>query len=503
MPQRDPFKMYDARWEIHEFDDAGVIRLFEATFAYGRRLNVDTITLARDGRLAAAHVLELGIDTAVRMGFRTIVCPDPISTPQAYFLALHTSREFPRTMGLMITASHNPRQYIGVKFTVPMVQAVGMDCGPMGGLTAIRSLYHCPEEFGRVAGGSLSLVNLNREYIDYSMRLANVGPGSLSDLAVVLDGLHGSAGPELMTALQIAGARVEPLRLIPNGHFPTGSPNPTSIGKMERAMAIAAERDCAVVLGLDGDGDRIVFGDRRGIFSAGFAAIPILRACVEANSSEGGRSPLAPVLYDLKVNPQALAEWGKLGIRPMLFRNGHSQIKHFMRQINALAAAEESGHYYHRISLEGLTAWCENTLFTALLFLRAAYDEPGLLHELWDLQTSVKTAGEFNYQFADNTARDQAIRAAVDQFIHDGAAVVSHSPDGTDLHGMVISKGVAVSETGVNLDSGWYSGHLRMATNEKSVARAYFSAADPDRIEQIMATIRHIFAHKFKGALIE
>src|SRR5690606_17213755 len=119
------------------------------------------------------------------------------------------------------------------------------------------------------------------------------------------------------------------------------------------------EADCQAVIGVDGDGDRIVFGDRRGILTAGFAFVPILRACLESTQQAAGSGQRAaappPVLYDPKVSPLALAEWGKLGARPVLFRNGHSQIKDYMTRIGALAAAEESGHYYHRITLDGLT----------------------------------------------------------------------------------------------------------------------------------------------------
>jgi len=84
---------------VAEFDDANVRRLFEATYIYGRELGVDTLTLARDGRLGAAHTLELAIDEAVRQGLRVIACTDPISTPQSYFMTLLTTREHPGTMG--------------------------------------------------------------------------------------------------------------------------------------------------------------------------------------------------------------------------------------------------------------------------------------------------------------------------------------------------------------------------------------------------------------------
>ena len=79
-------------------------------------------------------------------------------------------------MGLVITASHNPAQYIGVKFTVPTVQAIGLDCGPLGGLAKVREIYHSPEQFPAVAGGELQLIkHPTEEYVAYSLQAAGVG----------------------------------------------------------------------------------------------------------------------------------------------------------------------------------------------------------------------------------------------------------------------------------------------------------------------------------------
>ena len=146
-------------------------------------------------------------------------------------------------MGLTITASHNPTQYVGVKFTVPTVQAIGVECGPLGGLSKVREIYHSAEKFDSVGGGEMHLItHPTEEYVAYSIAAAGVRPGDLAGLTVVLDAFHGSAGPEIWHALVQAGARVIPLRLVPDGNFPTGSPNPTSQGKMHRAILCAGKR---------------------------------------------------------------------------------------------------------------------------------------------------------------------------------------------------------------------------------------------------------------------
>jgi phosphomannomutase len=486
VPAADPIKVYDARWEVHDFDDAAIRRLFEATLIYARRYDVDTIILSRDARLHAGHVVELALDVALRMGFRVYLSPHASGTPHAYFMSHYISRTYPGTMGLAVTASHNPADYIGVKFTVPTVQAIGLDCGPDGGLTAIRKIYHSNEKPEPKAGGTVEILDLLNEYVDFSLEQAKLKPGDLDGLSIVMDTMNGSAGPELLAALHKAGVAVEALRLVPDGTFPTGSPNPTSLGKMDEAVARAQQNGHILALGVDGDGDRLVFGDSRGILAAGFVTIPILKAV----GLTGEGSEPQSVLYDPKVNPLALAEWGRLHAKPVLFRNGHSQIKDHMRRINAIAAAEESGHYYHRITMNDSTVYCENNLLTALLFLESLKRQPGMMDELWSLQNRVSTTGEFNYQFPDNDVRDRALGDLVESFDRDGAVSTTRSPDGADLHGTLISKGITIKGDEVQLDSGWFSGYLRVATNERGVVRSYFSTGDPDRLTEIETTAR-------------
>jgi len=496
----DPIKVYDARWEAEEFSDAAIRRLFEATYAYGRELGVDTLTLGRDARLAAGHVMELALEEALRQGLRVYLCPDPISTPQSYFTTLWVTQKHRDTMGLTITASHNPRQYVGVKFTVPVVAAIGADCGPRGGLTRIREIYHSGQRFAPVSGGTLQLHDLADRYIEFSMQQAGVKPGQFAGLSVVLDSFNGSAGPEIYRALVTAGARVHAMRLVPDGTFPAGSPNPTSQGKMNAAVKLAGEQKCQAVIGIDGDGDRIVFGSPRGILTAGFAFVPILQACLESRSAAAS-SP--PVLYDPKVNPLALAEWGRLGARPVLFRNGHSQIKDYMTRIGALAAAEESGHYYHRIALGDLTISGENSIMTVLLFLRALARDAGLMDRLWEMESRIFTTGEFNYQFDGDGTRDRAMAAVIRHFTGEGAGTVTATPDGIDLQGTCVSRGVHLDPGAVKLEAGWYSGYLRIATNEKGVVRSYFSAGDAATGRRVETDTRRILEEQFAGKVID
>ncbi len=497
---RDPIKVYDARWEAAEFSDAEVKRLFEATLLYAYELGVKAITFGRDARLSAGRVMDIGVETALEAGFDVYVNPSPISTPQSYFNTLRVSQDQHATMGLTVTASHNPASYVGVKFTVPCVHAIGYDCGPMGGLRRVRELYHSKAQPPHRARGRLTLIDFAEQYIDFSLETAGVKPGSLKGLSVVIDAFNGSCGPEMARVLERAGATARARRLIPDGTFPTGSPNPTSQGKMDGAVALAKETNADLVIGIDGDGDRLVFGDGRGILTAGFAFVPVLKSCL-LTADQSKAAP--PVLYDPKVSPLALAEWGKLGARPVLFRNGHSQIKDYMTTITALAAAEESGHYYHRLRLGDLVISGENSALTVLLMAQSLHADRDLMNRLWAMQDQVVTSGEFNYQFPDDATRDRALKAVIDHFVRDKADIATTTADGIDLQGTCVNKGVKLDPGSVALAAGWYSGYFRVATNERGVVRSYVSAGEKATGQAAESICREILGGTFKGQVVE
>ncbi|NJL30402.1 MAG: hypothetical protein HC898_01540 [Phycisphaerales bacterium] len=235
-------------------------------------------------------------------------------------------------------------------------------------------------------------MDLTREYLEFSLKAAGVKPGMLKGMK---SGTR--CVPRLGWAGDLPGAGTGGgtgayLAIDPGWAFPTGSPNPTSQGKMDGAVALCKKIKGDVVIGVDGDGDRMVFGDKRGILTAGFVTVPVLKSAgVGGHGKARGKKGPESVLYDPKVSPLALAEWGKLGVQPVLFRNGHSQIKDYMRQISAPAAAEESGHYYHQITMGKLSVWSENSIMTVLFFLKALAQDRGLMDQLWALQNQVFT----------------------------------------------------------------------------------------------------------------
>ena len=498
MKQSDPIKVYDARWERGEFSEAQIKRLFEASFIYGKELGVDTVFFSRDARFGCAEVIQWGIDSAKKANFEVYICPNSISTPQSYFATAKITLDHPGTMGFAVTASHNPANYIGIKMTTPGIRAIGLDSGPLGGLKRIREIYHSDlhlSETGRNA--KLHLVDFQNTFIDESLKAAAVAPGSLFGIKVVLDSMNGSGGAETYSALQKAGVDVTPVNLLPDGFFPNGSPNPTSIGKMDKNIKLASEIQADAVIGLDGDGDRIVFGTPKGLLSAGFAMIQVLHGINRGSLGQ------IQIIADPKINPVALSEWRKLDAMPILFRNGHSQIKDYMKQIGAVLAVEESGHFYHLMHLDTLSYFAENQLLTILLFLKVCKNNKELSKNIIGQQAAVHSTGEINYQFENDQIRDEALNSAVNLFKHIGARIITHSKDGIDLEGIMILYGIDSNTFLLESEDNWLSGYFRIATNEKSVARFYLSAANLENCRIHENDIRKLLENTYHGIIVD
>jgi hypothetical protein len=140
---------------------------------------------------------------------------------------------------------------------------------------------------------------------------------------------------------------------------------------------------------------------------------------------------------------------------------------------------------------------------TVLLFLQAIARDPGLMDALWRMEDQVFTTGEFNYQFDSDQTRDRALDAVVKHFVAEGSSTVTATPDGIDLQGTCLARGVHLDPGNVSLDPAWYSGYLRIATNEKGVVRSYFSAGDTTSGQRVENDARAILGKQFAGKVID
>lgn len=504
------FKAYDIRTRSSRLTPALADRLIIALGHYIRKvLKADSVVLGRDARLAAPSIMERAVEILPDMGISVILNPLQESTCLFYFSCLKN----PKSAAVMITASHNPGEFIGLKIMAPGMITLAMDSGPGGGLTAILAFYL---QGGRVQTQSQgrATVHVRRyldAYIDYSMRLAGVRKDSLAGVPILADFLCGSAGAEITEALGFAGASVRTRNLVPDGTFPIGDPNPIIIKSIQPTWDLMKKGGYSFGFCYDGDGDRMDIMDSHGeqlapSFNLSILAPEIMeyfRAVHGAGCFDGGTSaPWKPQLYsDVKSNPMAMVDQAQCGIDVHIIRNGHSFIKEALRANfgrQYLVAAEESAHYYMNFPYDpdNLTkgfAAMENTLYFTLLTARMWVAHPERFQRAMARQDNVVREREWPCHFSDESLMEGVMSEVETEFSARGLSVLSTMEDGTSLDATLMRKGLPeLITSATDISGSWFQVAQRISRSEEGMARWEVVSSSREDCEEAVAAIRKI-----------
>jgi len=231
----------------------------------------------------------------------------------------------------IVTASHNPPEYNGLKFMLGDLPVTP------GDVERVRRRVEAGEfQRGR---GRAERRDVRDEYLRWiEQRFAGTGAGQ----TVLVDAGSGTASHWAPEAFRRAGYQVDTLFCEPDGCFPNRSPNPTAPGALAAASAIAAQAEPDFAACFDGDGDRVVFLDETGhVVTPEQALILLARHLVPSE-------PGAAVVYDQKCTRAVAREVKRAGGRPLAELSGHAFIKRRLTLEGALLAGEVSGHFYFR-----------------------------------------------------------------------------------------------------------------------------------------------------------
>ena len=323
------FKAYDVRG-IHptELDEEGAYRIGRA---YVEHFEPRSIAVGRDMRLAAPAMTAALIEGAADGG-ADVLDVGMVGTEMVYYAV----GELGLDGGVCVTASHNPKQYTGMK----IVRRGALPVGGDSGLEDVRRVAEAG--FGEVGQrGEVRAEDIWEGFVEKV--LSFVDPTAIRPLRVVVDAANGMAGTMLPHVLaRLPQLDVVPCYFEPDGSFPNHEPNP--LLPENRAFIVEKTRTEEADLGVayDGDADRCFFVDDRGEFVPGdFVTALLAQAMLR-------RERGAKILYDVRASwavPRAIEEAGGV---PLVNRVGHAYIKHRMRKEDALFAGEVSAHYYFR-----------------------------------------------------------------------------------------------------------------------------------------------------------
>jgi phosphomannomutase len=387
------FKAYDIRGlygeEMDETTAHAIGRAFARVLGRLRDKRPDELRvgLGRDMRLTAPAMA-----AEVRAGLIaegvTILDAGMVATEMLYHLV--GSRELDG--GAMVTASHNPKAYTGIK----LVREGALALSGEAGIDDVRREIEAGlgEEPG---GGTSEDVDIWAEYHEHA--LSFIDPSKVTPMKLVVDGGNGMAGPMVGPILERLPLELEEMYFTPDGEFPDHEPNP--LLEENRRMIIDRVRSSGVDLGIawDGDADRCFFIDGNGEFCDGdFICALLARAALAKN-------PGAMILYDPRSSRAVPDTIAAAGGRSALSRVGHAYFKERMREENAVFGGEVSGHYYFR------DFWnADSGTIPALLILELLSVDGGSLADLMaDFRSRYFISGEINSKVDDAEAKMEEI----------------------------------------------------------------------------------------------
>jgi phosphomannomutase len=324
------FKAYDVRG-IHstDLDEDGAYAIGRA---YVEVFEPRKVAVGRDMRLSSPPMSAALMDGLSDAG-ADVLDLGMVGTEMVYFAV----GELQLDGGVAVTASHNPKEYTGMK----IVRRGALPVGGESGLLDIRDKALAITS--RSAGDSPGKVEQYDIWPAYVERvLSFIEVDALKRLRVVVDAANGMAGVMLPPVLEKLPIDARPYYFEPDGSFPNHEPNPLLPENREFIVAKTLEEQADLGVAFDGDADRCFFVDDTGEFVPGdFVTALLAESILE-------REPGANMIYDVRASWAVPETIERAGGVPLINRVGHAFIKHRMRKEDAAFGGEVSGHYYFR-----------------------------------------------------------------------------------------------------------------------------------------------------------
>jgi phosphomannomutase len=383
------FKAYDIRGKVPDELSEDLARNIGRAFA--ERFAPRRVVVGRDMRTSSPAIAGALIDGFRQAGVDVIdigLC----GTEMVYFAAFHLEREGVDG-GVMVTASHNPAGYNGMKLVTTGARPISGDSG----LKDIEALAE--RGYGNAAvGGRLEQRPILDPYVDHL--LGYVDRTTLRPLSIVGNAGNGCAGLVLDALEQRLPFRFTKVHNEPDGTFPHGVPNP--LLPENRAPTVDAVRAQGADIGIawDGDFDRCFFFDHEGGFVEGYYMVGLFAEEMLR------KAPGSAIIHDPRLTWNTVEKVAAAGGRAVMSKTGHAFIKERMRKENAVYGGEMSAHHYFRDF-----AYCDSGMIPWLL-LAQQMSRTGLsLKALVDgMQRQFPASGEINLHLSDAKQALQAVK---------------------------------------------------------------------------------------------
>jgi phosphomannomutase len=416
------FKSYDIRGVWGGDWDAGTAR------AIGRSLpgllDAREVCVGRDARLSSDEAFE-----AFAGGVREAGCGvadiGRCDTPAVYF----ATARYGFDAGVMITASHNPSEYNGLKISrrdaVPVGYGSGLEqleaavaagastsapAQSAGGLSPSMARASATLRVAAAQGppsappwatGGLRTLDIRSDYLAHLARF-HEGIGSLK---IVVDYSNGTGSLYFPATLAPLPCTVVPMFADPDGRFPNHAPNPLVEANLAALKARVLEERADLGLCFDGDADRVMVVDERGRYVSADLLTGLLARYYFTLHPDRLAGGTRIVGYDIRTSRGAVEELERLGADPRMCRVGHSFAKRLLRETQGIMGGELAGHYYFRENY-----FCDSAFIAALVLLAVLSAERRPLSEAVAAIGRYAYSGEINFEVREGARIVEAVR---------------------------------------------------------------------------------------------
>ena len=351
------FRMYDIRGVVATDLTPDTVRLVGQAFATQcLRQNINTVAIGRDGRLHSKQ-LSVALTEGLNAGGCDVIDVGMVPTPVLYFATHHLETG----TGIMVTGSHNPPEYNGLKMSMGGKTLYGDD---------ITGLYNLIDSNQLNSGnGSYREQAVLDEYFERivsDVKLAR-------PMKIAVDCGNGVAGVIATKLFEKLGCEVTELFCEVDGTFPNHHPDPSKIENLKDISAAIKDKQLDLGLAFDGDGDRVgVLDDQQKIIWPD-------RQMILYSEDVLSRNPGALIIFDIKSSYHLGRSIEKMGGKPLMWKTGHSLIKAKMKETGALLAGEMSGHIFFKERWYGF----DDGLYSAARMLELLSKKEGSSSEIF------------------------------------------------------------------------------------------------------------------------
>jgi len=400
-----------------------------------------SVAVGYDGRLSSPEFEAAIVDGLVACGLRVYrVGRGP--SPMLYFATCELGSD----AGIMITGSHNPPEYNGIKMTMQGKAFFGDDIQMLGARA----------ESGNFVSGAGQAED-KAVFDAYVARVRQDYRGA-KNLKIAWDSANGAAGEAVSKLVKDLPGEHFLINAEIDGTFPAHHPDPTVEKNLDQLKALVAEKGCDLGIGFDGDGDRVGVIDSRGRVLWGDQLLVILARDVLADH------PGAPIIADVKASQVFFDEIKRMGGQPVLWKAGHSHIKTKMAEMNSPLAGEMSAHIFFKHRYYGY----DDALYAAVRLISIIAEGAESLSEIYDSLPQMMNTPELRFDCAEDR-KFKVIEEVRDRLKSDP-----------------LSQVIDIDGVRVKTEDGWW---LLRASNTQAVLVARCESGDQAGLERLKTAL--------------